>query len=1255
MMPIGASAIGIPDCEIITLIGEGESGVATLYYSSSSLIIPEGVTASIITGIEKNDDGTVRVVEKKLEDGVIPARCAVILRGNPGTYGFEETGKEASAPESNLLLGSDDYAPFCPPDSDKDYLCFTLDSENEENGENSAYSKDWIYVSNEVENKPHKAYLALPVEDYPELAAMLGALDNPHLQHTHGGCEICGQNTGVIVINMSDDYGDGWNGASITVKKDGEELDEPVTFENGTEATVTLVYDLDSRYTFYWNMGQDGGNSDEECSFEIIVNGESEYTGSGDGFSDDIELFFALGDPFVVSFNANDGSGSMDDIETYESVTLPECTFTAPEGMMFKAWLVGEEEYQPEDEIVVTEDTEIKAVWTVFVPQIVIKMKDLYYDGWNGAYITVKKDGEELGTATVEEDFDRNTVTFTYDPTCEYTFYWTEGDYDNECSFEIRVNGKKEFEALQCESESGTESDCQYFEEGKPFFTLEATAIAEAKWGTSADADTFTYGTLADAFAATYTYDEENETYISSEIRYIQLLSDVANDNGYCIRGGEYTLDLNGKTLQTDSYTLDIRGGEVTITDESSDKSGKVITTGIGLIAVYINEGSPKITIEGGQYKSNNHSAVSIEPEFCEVTINGGEFTTTESANQLITNLGTLTINGGTFDAQNAQYAIYVGGNTTISDGTFVGAQTADVTYSGGTLTFEATEATDETPGFNPMGLRVEYNAEASINLPVGYGIYNEYEEPQSELVTNRVYYIGKTGGAGYTVTFSANNDTEATMDDAIVTSPTGKYVLPECEFTAPEGKMFKAWLVGGVEYQPGEVIYVTSDTEVKAVWAVPYIVSFDANGGEGDMDAIGTLFDATLPECTFTAPEGMMFDGWQVGDDEENLYQPGDVITITDDTEVTAVWGDIKIVINMYDSEDDGWHGAYIEVLKDGVSIGSATLVDGDDGRATFDYDSNCTYSFIWHYGPDYFYPSEISFEISIGEEQLFTSEKGDCEEYADGQQIYPVPTLDELAITDGSIEEFYYTKTIVGRLTYTRTLPNLTWNALYVPFEIPVTEEFLSKYDVAYINDVHSYDTDDNGTIDNMEMELIKIKSGTLRANYPYLIRAKSDEDKELTLEFTDATLFTTSVRNSVYCSSAFTEFHIFGTYEQMAKGDIMEICNSYVGESKAGLVVAGDGSWKSMADDAKLNPFRLYMVMVTSGDSPVKVDPAAFSRVRIRIQGEGGETGIEVVETTVDGQQPTVIYDLMGRRVAVPQKGTIYVVNGKKVMWK
>ena len=168
MMPIGASAY-VQEHVDITLIGEGESGVATLYYNDISLKIPEGVTASIITGIEMNNDGTVTVDEEELEDGVIPAGCAVILRGNPDTYIFEEIWDEASAPESNLLLGSDYYASFCPPDSDKDYLCFTLDN-TQYNTSNSAYFKDWIYVGNEGENEDHKAYLVLPVEEYPELA-----------------------------------------------------------------------------------------------------------------------------------------------------------------------------------------------------------------------------------------------------------------------------------------------------------------------------------------------------------------------------------------------------------------------------------------------------------------------------------------------------------------------------------------------------------------------------------------------------------------------------------------------------------------------------------------------------------------------------------------------------------------------------------------------------------------------------------------------------------------------------------------------------------------------------------------------------------------------------------------------------------------------------------------------------------------------------------------------------------------------------
>ncbi|MBQ5912028.1 MAG: InlB B-repeat-containing protein, partial [Bacteroidaceae bacterium] len=1082
MTPIGAwAAIWERSVEIVI----PECGFSTFYYSDFSCKIPEGISASIITKLTLDEDGMVTEIVEQAVENYIPAGCAVILRGEQGTYDFYESRESEQPYSENLLKGTDVQTSFADF-AEEGFIYFTLDSYIDEN--TASLKAYWKYASSNFTNEAHKAYLALYVEeDYLELAEMLGALDNPHLQHTHGGCEICGQVTGVEAAwgTSADDltsYGTlteavaaaGEEGSNIGYIKLLADVEEGIYVEGGnftldlnghtiSSEGHTLVIRNQSNVTIVDGSETNSGKviSLGEGSFAVGITNSASVTINGGTYKS--THLYALNLEGNSSATINGGSY----VNSYLPVFIGEgCSATIVGGTFI---YTENSAIRNNGNLLVkggtfTYDGEDESYSTINYFNGSIDLSDYPVDDISDIHVAnqseIELDAETIllpeGCCFLDSDgtpvtiLENNSNYYIGKVPAKYTITFAanggggemeseiiyEGDYTlPECTFNapegMMFDGWQVGDDEESLYQPGEEIPVTADTEIKAVWTeFVPTPIAEAKWGTSADAETFTYGTLEEAFAAAYPYDEENETYISSEIRYIQLLSDVVNDNGYSIPGGEYTLDLNGKTLKSNGFTLDIRGGKVTIADESSDKSGKVITTGFDVTAVYNNEGSPKITIEGGQYKSNNQSAVSIESVSCEVTINGGEFTTTESADELITNLGTLTINGGTFDAQNAQYAIYVGGNTTISDGTFVRAQTADVTYCGGTLTFEATEATDKTPGFSPMGLRVEYSAEASINLPDGYGIYNENEEPQSELVTNMVYYIGKTGGVGYTVTFSANYDTEATMDDAIVTSPTGKYVLPECEFTAPDG---------------------------------------------------------------------MMFDGWQVGDDENNLYQPGERITVTANTVVKAVWGDIKIVINMYDSCGDGWQGAKIEVLENGVSIGTATLVDGDDARATFDYDSNCTYSFIWHYGSDEFYPHEISFEISIGEEQLFTSEESDCEGYFDGQQIYPLPTLDELIIADGTMEEFNMGKTKVGTLTYTRTLPNLTWNALYVPFEIPVTEEFLSKYDVAYINDVHSYDTDDNGTIDNMEMELIKIKSGTLRANYPYLIKAKSEEDKE------------------------------------------------------------------------------------------------------------------------------------------------------------
>ena len=66
-------------------------------------------------------------------------------------------------------------------------------------------------------------------------------------------------------------------------------------------------------------------------------------------------------------------------------------------------------------------------------------------------------------------------------------------------------------------------------------------------------------------------------------------------------------------------------------------------------------------------------------------------------------------------------------------------------------------------------------------------------------------------------ITFDANGGT-GTM--APVTCTVGStYTLPECAFTAPTDKQFKAWSVNGKEYDPGDAVTVSVNTTVKSQW----------------------------------------------------------------------------------------------------------------------------------------------------------------------------------------------------------------------------------------------------------------------------------------------------------------------------------------------------------------------------------------------------------------------------------------------------
>ena len=146
------------------------------------------------------------------------------------------------------------------------------------------------------------------------------------------------------------------------------------------------------------------------------------------------------------------------------------------------------------------------------------------------------------------------------------------------------------------------------------------------------------------------------------------------------------------------------------------------------------------------------------------------------------------------------------------------------------------------------------------------------------------------------TISFDPNGGT-GTMKPMRVKAGVG-YTLPECTFTPPEGKEFAGWLaVNGNVYPAGHDVFSTYDQSLKATWkdkeAAEVTISFDPNGGTGTMQSMkvksGENF--TLPECTFTPPEGKEFAGWLAVDG--TVFPAGDVVISFSSSVLKATWKD--------------------------------------------------------------------------------------------------------------------------------------------------------------------------------------------------------------------------------------------------------------------------------------------------------------------------------------------------------------------------
>lgn len=141
---------------------------------------------------------------------------------------------------------------------------------------------------------------------------------------------------------------------------------------------------------------------------------------------------------------------------------------------------------------------------------------------------------------------------------------------------------------------------------------------------------------------------------------------------------------------------------------------------------------------------------------------------------------------------------------------------------------------------------------------------------------------------ADCTITFDAGSGS-GSMEPVTVREG-GNYILPVCGFTAPANQEFKAWEIGGSEYNVGDPYIVNGNTTVTALWKDSVItpefsITFDGNGGTPTAHSLRTsgLKLAALPDAFLGGDYS--FGGWYTERDG------GDRIT----TE-TVFWADTTV-----------------------------------------------------------------------------------------------------------------------------------------------------------------------------------------------------------------------------------------------------------------------------------------------------------------------------------------------------------------------
>ncbi len=515
-----------------------------------------------------------------------------------------------------------------------------------------------------------------PHENYTDGKCDVCGYECTHESYTDGKCDSCGTEGTIVTIDMTDSYGDGWNGNAVVIKQlvDGVYTDTEAgtaTIGDGVSGTFTTFLSKDGIFALSWLTG----DYPEECSFTIAVDGETVYECADGRTLTDGQMIYVT----CEHTSYTDGKCDVCGYECpHKNITDGKCDSCGTEGTF-----------------------------------VTIDMTDSYGNGWNGNAVVIKQlvDGvytdTEAGTATIEYGVS-GTFTTVLPKDGIFALSWLTGDYPEDCSFTIAVDGETVYEC----ADGSTLTDGQMI-----YVTCEHTSYTDSKCdvcGYECTHESYT-DSKCDACGYICTHEGQSGSCQFCGANLGKLIIDVTDEQYVNIGSGQEYYDEDGYIITGTNEDASVRvyeGTDLTLSNLTSGNLDFMYATENSVINITLDGKTEIVNVsltkqhlvfDGGETDTLKTMSFGTSGHSGSVTVNGGNIDlVTEGGYTTINCVGGFIINGGTVTAYN---------NSTFVVG-------CEVTLNGGELNINSTSAdTAAVQGSITMkkGTLLTFNAESGM------------------------------------------------------------------------------------------------------------------------------------------------------------------------------------------------------------------------------------------------------------------------------------------------------------------------------------------------------------------------------------------------------------------------------------------------------------------------------------------------------------------------------------------------------------